>query len=452
MKELQVTFQDFKVKAYAEFKKLKNQREEEKTKVNYLNSLLSQYQKENELNESNIKETESMFRSKADNIKQLVKANEILKIEIENNRNEIEYLRHQISSLSEKERKLQNIALENDYINEKLEELGLNLYSNIGNTNSNNAIANNSHLNSQINNSNVLDVSNSGNMFGLFGASSNSNNFNCDNFNNSNNFNSSMKMKSNSKNNNHTNSNINTNNNDIENKAFTSKITSSPINSKKDYFCLSKSTNNFNNTNTSNINNNYNKNNNLVHHTNNNNYNSSNKNNNNNISDNNNNSSNCNIYTKNKTNNTSNGFKNAKKQQNNNYNYSRLEKASSTIKDLDDNDFEIFENRIEMINTNCNNNSADIVNAFDKNFTITEDAHITKTESNYMTQTNNNNNVFGNKPGLVLNKKMIQKNLQGGMLNKKTNSNEQNSNLNSIMNNYSNKLVNSSKRTNKDII
>ena len=129
MKELQATFEDFKIKAYAEFKKLKGQREEEKAKVVNLQNLLAQTQKENELNETNIKETESMFKSKAENIKQLVKANEILKIEVDNAKKEIDYLKHQVSILSEKERKLQAVALENDYISDKLEELGLNLTS-----------------------------------------------------------------------------------------------------------------------------------------------------------------------------------------------------------------------------------------------------------------------------------------------------------------------------------
>ena len=46
MKELQSTFEDFKVKAYAEFKHLKNQREEERKKCANLQEALEKNQNE----------------------------------------------------------------------------------------------------------------------------------------------------------------------------------------------------------------------------------------------------------------------------------------------------------------------------------------------------------------------------------------------------------------------
>ena len=126
MQELQATFEDFKIKAYNEFKHLKDQRDTEKNKVSELENILDKYRYESELNESNIKETENLFKSKTDNIKQLIKANELLKIDNENLKKDIQYLSHQVKSLKESEKKMQDIILENDFINDKLDDLGLN--------------------------------------------------------------------------------------------------------------------------------------------------------------------------------------------------------------------------------------------------------------------------------------------------------------------------------------
>lgn len=127
MKDLQLTFEKFKTKAYEEFKILKKQRDEEKERNSQLMDTINQMKMENEMNESSLKETEMIFRSKTENIKQLIKANEILKIENSNNKKEIEYLKIQVQRNSENEKKLQNLILENDFINEKIEDLGLNL-------------------------------------------------------------------------------------------------------------------------------------------------------------------------------------------------------------------------------------------------------------------------------------------------------------------------------------
>lgn len=124
MKDLQTTFEDFKKKAYNEFQLLKSQREQERQRADQLAEILSHTQKEQEMNESSIKETEILFKSKTENIRQLIKANEILKIDLDNARKEIDYLKHQIGIMNESEKRLQAIVLENDYINEKMENMG----------------------------------------------------------------------------------------------------------------------------------------------------------------------------------------------------------------------------------------------------------------------------------------------------------------------------------------
>lgn len=290
MKELQSTFEEFKVKAYSEFKKLKSQREEEKSKAQYYQNLLIQCQKENELNESNIKETENLFRSKADNIRQLVKANEILKIEVENCKTEIEYLRHQVLTLTDKEKKLQAVALENDYINDKLEELGLNL------------------------NSTNLDLSSHN-----LNLNTSSNNF----FNNTYHFNSAKQPNQ-----------QNLNRTEIDSKTFASKMNSSPMTNKKEFFNVNKSQTVFNqlmNTMGEKDNNNQK----IIQGVGNQNY------------------SNSNTklrssneqYTKNSTNNTSNGFNTQFKKQN-------QFKNDDNINILENQDIPTLNNRFEEVNYN----------------------------------------------------------------------------------------------------
>lgn len=127
MKELQSTFEDFKVKAYAEFKNLKYQREEERAKCRSLQEILENYRREYEFNESSIKETENHYKSRLENIRTLVKTNEILKIELENSRKEINYLQLQVKKLESSEKRLQHILLENDFLNDRIETLGFNL-------------------------------------------------------------------------------------------------------------------------------------------------------------------------------------------------------------------------------------------------------------------------------------------------------------------------------------
>lgn len=129
MKELQSTFEDFKVKAYAEFKNLKYQREEERAKCRNLQDMLENYRREYEFNESNIKETENHFKSRLDNIRTLVKTNEILKIELDNCKKEINYLQLQVNKLESSEKRLQHILLENDFLNDRIETLGFHMNS-----------------------------------------------------------------------------------------------------------------------------------------------------------------------------------------------------------------------------------------------------------------------------------------------------------------------------------
>lgn len=118
MEALQKTFEDFKKKAVLDYSEMKQEKNE-------LEVVIERMKYENELNQSSIKEAESLFRSKAENIRQLIKANEILKIENEKFKNEIFYLNHQIKCLSQSEKRLQGIILENEYINDKLNDFGI---------------------------------------------------------------------------------------------------------------------------------------------------------------------------------------------------------------------------------------------------------------------------------------------------------------------------------------
>lgn len=145
--ELQKTFDDFKNKTSAEFKKLKAQRDEEKKKALYFEELYNNLLAEYEMNESSIKESEMVFKNKTENIKNLIKSNEILKIEVENLQSEVEILKYKLKVSNDKEKKLQSIAMESNFMNSKLDELGLNVNSILDLSSSNISIKNSNAFN-----------------------------------------------------------------------------------------------------------------------------------------------------------------------------------------------------------------------------------------------------------------------------------------------------------------
>jgi len=125
MEALKRTFEEFKYKAINDYNDLKEDRDLYILKVEELEGVIEKMKYENELNQSSIKEAESIFKGKAENIRQLIKANEILKIENDKFRNEIMYLNHQVKALSVSEKRLQQIILENEFINDKLNDFGI---------------------------------------------------------------------------------------------------------------------------------------------------------------------------------------------------------------------------------------------------------------------------------------------------------------------------------------
>lgn len=149
--ELQKTFDDFKNKTSTEFKKLKAQRDEEKKKALYFEELYNNLLAEYEMNESSIKESEIVFKNKTENIKNLIKSNEILKIEVENLQSEIEILKYKLKVSNDKEKKLQSIAMESNFMNSKLDELGLNVNSILDLSSSNISLKNSNAFNKKYN-------------------------------------------------------------------------------------------------------------------------------------------------------------------------------------------------------------------------------------------------------------------------------------------------------------
>jgi hypothetical protein len=112
MRELQKSFEDFKIKTYEEMKTLKKQKEEAIFMKKNYEQEIERLNIEWEQNENIYKENYRSMKNKLDSFKIFIKNNEILKNQLELSKSEIAFLKLKVSKLENSEKSLQGILLE----------------------------------------------------------------------------------------------------------------------------------------------------------------------------------------------------------------------------------------------------------------------------------------------------------------------------------------------------
>jgi hypothetical protein len=112
MRELQTSFEDFKLKTYEEMKTLKKQKEEAIKTANNYEQEIERINYKWEQNENIYKENYRIMLNKLDSLKDFIKNNEILKNQLELSKSEIIFLKLKINKLENSEKSLQDILLE----------------------------------------------------------------------------------------------------------------------------------------------------------------------------------------------------------------------------------------------------------------------------------------------------------------------------------------------------
>jgi hypothetical protein len=127
MRELQKSFEDFKIKTYEEMKTLKKQKEEAIFMKKNYEQEIERLNIEWEQNENIYKENYRSMKNKLDSFKIFIKNNEILKNQLELSKSEIAFLKLKVSKLENSEKSLQGILLEKSE--------GFSTHQNVINTN-----------------------------------------------------------------------------------------------------------------------------------------------------------------------------------------------------------------------------------------------------------------------------------------------------------------------------
>ena len=120
IRELQKSFEDFKIKTHEEIRVLKKQKEEEKKKVNLYQQNFECLKNESDQKDSIYRENIRNMKNKSDNFKIYIKNNEILKNQLNLSKSEISFLKSKINKLETSERKLQNLLLEKSMMNSNI--------------------------------------------------------------------------------------------------------------------------------------------------------------------------------------------------------------------------------------------------------------------------------------------------------------------------------------------
>jgi len=117
MRELQKSFEDFKIKTYEEMKILRKQKEEANRKANIYQQNFERIKVEWDQNEGMYRENYRSMKNKLDSFKIFIKNNEILKNQLELSKSEISFLKLKVSKLESSEKNLHNILLEKSLMN-----------------------------------------------------------------------------------------------------------------------------------------------------------------------------------------------------------------------------------------------------------------------------------------------------------------------------------------------
>ncbi len=116
MRELQKSFEEFKIKTYDEMKILRKQKEEANKKANLFQHNFERLKLEWDQNESMYRENYRSMKNKLESFKIFIKNNEILKNQLELSKTEISFLKLKVSKLESSEKNLHNILLEKSVI------------------------------------------------------------------------------------------------------------------------------------------------------------------------------------------------------------------------------------------------------------------------------------------------------------------------------------------------
>lgn len=120
MRELQKSFEEFKIKTYEEMKILRKQKEEANKKANLYQQSFERIKIEWEQNEGMYRENYRSMKNKLDSFKILIKNNEILKNQLELSKSEVAFLKLKVSKLENSEKNLHGILLEKSVLNPSL--------------------------------------------------------------------------------------------------------------------------------------------------------------------------------------------------------------------------------------------------------------------------------------------------------------------------------------------
>lgn len=120
MRELQASFEEFKVKTYEEMKILRKQKDEANKKATLYQQNLEWLRIEWEQNEGMYRENYRSMKNKLDSFKIFIKNNEILKNQLELSKSEVSFLKLKVSKLENSEKNLHSILLEKSILNPSL--------------------------------------------------------------------------------------------------------------------------------------------------------------------------------------------------------------------------------------------------------------------------------------------------------------------------------------------
>jgi hypothetical protein len=120
MRELQKSFEEFKIKTYEEMKILRKQKDEANKKANLYQQNLEWLRIEWEQNEGMYRENYRSMKNKLDSFKIFIKNNEILKNQLELSKSEVAFLKLKVSKLENSEKNLHSILLEKSVLNPAL--------------------------------------------------------------------------------------------------------------------------------------------------------------------------------------------------------------------------------------------------------------------------------------------------------------------------------------------
>jgi len=120
MRELQKSFEEFKIKTYEEMKILRKQKDESNKKANLYQQNFEKIKIDWEQNEGMYRENYRSMKNKLDSFKIFIKNNEILKNQLELSKSEVAFLKLKVSKLENSEKNLHSILLEKSVLNPSL--------------------------------------------------------------------------------------------------------------------------------------------------------------------------------------------------------------------------------------------------------------------------------------------------------------------------------------------